>query len=402
MSLENKKILLGISGCIAAYKACYLVRLLKKAGADVQVVLTRSASWFVTKTTLETLSNNPVALEMFSEEKFFATHHISCAEWADLILLAPATGNLIGKIANGIADDLLTTIVMAKQSDVMIAPAMNTEMYLNPIVQENISKLRKLGYLFIEPGSGELACETVGVGRLAEPEDIFDVVKLHFSRSGSLAGKRIVVSAGPTVERIDPVRFVSNFSSGKMGYEIATAAAERGANVTLVSGPTALRPPVGVKLISVESAPQMQTEVKKAFKSCHALIMAAAVADFRPTKISRKKISHPTPKSVELRANPDILAEIGKIKKKSQVTVGFALEVGEGKKNALAKLKAKNLDFIVMNDPTKPGAEFGGDSNIATIFDRKGTEQILEQMSKRELAGVILDDVEAKLKGGRR
>jgi phosphopantothenoylcysteine decarboxylase/phosphopantothenate--cysteine ligase len=402
MSLENKKILLGISGCIAAYKACYLVRLLKKAGADVRVVLTKSATWFVTKTTLETLSNNPVAVEMFSEEKFFSTHHITYAEWADLILLAPATGNLIGKIANGIADDLLTTIVMAKQSDVMIAPAMNTQMYLNPIVQENISKLRRLGYHFIEPGSGELACETVGIGRLAEPEDIFDVVKLHFSRIGPLVGKKVVVTAGPTVERIDPVRYISNFSSGKMGYAIAEVAAERGGNVTLISGPTSLKPPVGVNLISVESAAQMQTELKKAFKSCHALIMAAAVADFRPAKPSKKKISHPTPKSVELRSNPDILAEIGNTKKQSQVTVGFALEVGGGKKSALAKLKAKNLDIIVMNDPTLPGAEFGGDSNIATIFDRKGGEQKLEQMSKHELAGVILDNVESLLKGGRR
>jgi phosphopantothenoylcysteine decarboxylase/phosphopantothenate--cysteine ligase len=341
-------------------------------------------------------------VEMFSEEKFFSTHHITYAEWADLILLAPATGNLIGKIANGIADDLLSTIVMAKQSDVMIAPAMNTQMYLNPIVQENISKLRRLGYHFIEPGSGELACETVGVGRLAEPEDILDVVKLHFSRTGPLTGKKVVVTAGPTVERIDPVRFISNFSSGKMGYAIAAAAAGRGAKVTLISGPTALKPPVGVKLISVESAAQMQAELKKAFKSCHALVMSAAVADFRPAKSSRKKISHPTPKAIELRSSPDILAEIGKTKKKSQVTVGFALEVGEGKKSALAKLKAKNLDFIVMNDPTRPGAEFGGDFNIATIFSRGGHEKKLGQMSKPELAGVILDNVEALLKGGRR
>jgi phosphopantothenoylcysteine decarboxylase/phosphopantothenate--cysteine ligase len=214
MSLQNRNILLGISGCIAAYKACFLIRLLVKEGADVKVVLTRSGAEFVTKTTLETLSGNPVGLEMFPEDRFVATHHISHAEWADLILLAPATGNLIGKIASGVADDLLTTIVMARQSPVMIAPAMNTEMYLNPIVQGNLEKLKNLGYEFVDPGSGELACETAGVGRLAEPENILAAVKAHF-HSGPLAGKRVVVTAGPTVERLDPVRFLSNFSSGK-------------------------------------------------------------------------------------------------------------------------------------------------------------------------------------------
>lgn len=402
MSLEKKRILLGISGCIAAYKTCFLVRLLKKAGVDVRVVLTRAGTEFVTKTTLETLSNNPVAVEMFSEDRFLSTHHISYAEWTDLILLAPATGNLIGKIANGIADDLLTTIVMARQSDVMIAPAMNPQMYQNPIVQANIAKLRKLGYLFVDPGVGEMACESSGVGRLAEPEEIFDRVRLHFARSGSLKGNHVVVTAGPTVERIDPVRYISNFSSGKMGYAIAEAAVSRGAQVTLISGPTALKPPIGVDLVQVESASQMHAQVRKAFKAASVLIMAAAVADFRPAKTAKKKISHPAPKTVPLSANPDILADIGKGKKKTQLTVGFALEVGSGKSNALAKLKAKDLDLIVMNDPTRKGAEFGGDYNIATLFDCTGAEEKLSRLTKRELADIILDRVEQKLPGARK
>lgn len=399
MSLKDRKIVLGISGCIAAYKACFLVRLLRKAGAEVKVVLTRSGSQFVTKTTLETLSGNPVALEMFSEDRFLATHHISYAEWADLILLAPATGNLIGKIAGGIADDLLTTIVMAKQSDVMIAPAMNTEMYNNPIVQANIKKLRDLGYLVIDPGSGELACETEGVGRLAEPEEIMAHLRPYFARSGELAGRKVVITAGPTIERIDPVRFISNFSSGKMGYALAEAAGERGAKVTLVSGPTALPTPFGANLVKVESATDMHREVKKAFRGAHILIMCAAVADFKPDKFSDKKLGHPVPKTLKLDANPDILADIGNHKKKSQITVGFALEVGAGEKNALRKLKEKNLDLIVMNDPTVKGAEFGGDSNLATIFDRNGGAEQLELMSKKDLADLILDRL-LRLKGG--
>ena len=263
MRLQDKKILLGISGCIAAYKSCFLVRLLKKEGADVKVVLTQSATQFVTKTTLETLSNNPVALEMFPADRFVSTHHISYAEWADLIVLAPATGNLIGKIANGIADDLLTTIVMAKRCPVMIAPAMNTEMYLNPIVQENMSVLHELGYLLISPGSGELACETVGIGRLEEPEIILKRIIAHFQTSQSLAGQRIVVTAGPTREKIDPVRYISNFSSGKMGYAIAAEAAARGAEVVLISGPTALTTPTGVARINIESAEELQRQVQK-------------------------------------------------------------------------------------------------------------------------------------------
>ncbi len=400
MSLQGKKILLGITGCIAAYKACYLVRYLKKAGAEVKVVLTESATKFVTVTTLETLSDNPVAMEMFPADRFASTHHISYAEWADLILIAPATGNFIGKVASGIADDLLTTIVMAKQSDVMIATAMNTEMFNNPIVQENIAKLQRQGYLFIMPESGELACKTVGVGRLEEPENIHQRVVEYFAASRSLTGRRVIVTAGPTVERIDPVRYISNFSSGKMGYALAAEAARRGATVTLISGPTSLAIPTGVDRVDIESAAQLQKELTKRFTKCDILIMAAAVADYRPARYSKEKLSHPTPEAIVLTGNPDILATIGKSKRTGQITVGFALETDSNEAKAVAKLKAKKLDMIVLNNPTLPGSEFGGDSNQATLIRKSGKPTRLERMTKAKLAGVILDEVE-KLKGKR-
>ncbi len=398
MSLQGKKILLGITGCIAAYKACYLVRYLKKAGAEVKVVLTESATRFVTVTTLETLSDNPVASEMFPADRFVSTHHISYAEWADLILIAPATGNFIGKVANGIADDLLTTIVMARQSDVMIATAMNTEMFNNPIVQENIAKLQRLGYLFIMPESGELACKTVGVGRLEEPENIHQRVAEYFASSQSLAGRRVLVTAGPTVERIDPVRYISNFSSGKMGYALASEAARRGASVTLISGPTGLTVPTGVLRVDIESAAQLQKELSKRFAKCDILIMAAAVADYRPSKYSKEKLSHPTPEAIALAPNPDILAAVGKSKRADQITVGFALEVDSSQAKAEAKLKAKKLDMIVLNNPTLPGSEFGGDFNQATLIRKSGKPTVLERMTKAKLAGVIVDEIE-KMKG---
>jgi phosphopantothenoylcysteine decarboxylase/phosphopantothenate--cysteine ligase len=394
MSLQNRKILLGISGCIAAYKACFLIRLLVKAGAEVKVVLTRSGAEFVTKTTLETLSCNPVAMEMFPADRFVATHHISYAEWADLILIAPATGNIIGKIANGIADDLLSTIIMARKSPVMIAPAMNTEMYRNPVVQENIAKLAGLGFEFVEPGSGELACETAGVGRLAEAEQIFAAVETHFRTVGSLSGKRIVVTAGPTVERIDQVRFISNFSSGKMGYALAAEGRRRNADVVLISGPTALQPPDGVKYTAIESADQMLTEVRREFKKSDILIMAAAVADFRPEKPASGKLGKPVPRQIKLVANPDILAEVCSEKKKDQLAVGFALEVGSDRKRARKKLSDKNLDLIVMNDPTQPGIEFGSDYNAAVLIDRQGREDDLPRMTKVSLAAAIFDRIE--------
>ncbi len=391
MSVAGKKILLGITGCIAAYKACYLIRLLKKAGAEVKVVLTKSGEQFVTKTTLETLSDNPVATEMFPHDRFASTHHISYAEWADLIVVAPATGNFIGKVAGGIADDLLTTIVMAKQSDLLIATAMNTEMFLNPIVQQNIEKLQELRYLFIMPESGELACKTIGVGRLAEPEEIFGRIEQYFSAGKALTGKKLVVTAGPTVERLDPVRFLSNFSSGKMGYAIAAEAAFRGAEVILISGPTSLPTPAGVARIDVESAEQMLKATRENFKSADGAILCAAVADFRPAEYAAEKIPHPVPDSLKLTANPDIAAELGSLKSGRQFTIGFALETDSNRERALSKLRRKNFDLIVMNNPTIEGVEFGSDDNIATLISADGEIEEPGRMAKRTLAGVILD-----------
>jgi len=400
MSLADKKILLGITGCIAAYKSCYLIRLLKKAGAEVKVVLTRSGAEFVTKTTLETLSDNPVAMEMFPEGKYASTHHISFAEWADLIVVAPATGNFIGKVAGGIADDLLTTVVMAKQSDVLIATAMNTEMFLNPIVQENIEKLQQVGYYFIMPESGELACKTIGVGRLAEPEDIFGHIEHYFATENTLAGKKLLITAGPTIERLDPVRYISNFSSGKMGYALAAEAKARGAEVVLVSGPTSLQIPAGVTRIGIESAEQMLTAVREQFDSSDGAILCAAVADFRPAIYAPEKIPHPTPESIKLQANPDIAAELGKVKRDKQITIGFALETDSNTDRAGEKLRRKNLDMIVMNNPTLKGIEFGSDDNIATLIFADGHTEEQGRMSKRRLAGVILDRVFELLQRG--
>ena len=370
---------------------------LKKEGAEVKVVLTPAATQFVTKTTMETLSANPVGLDMFPEERFVSTHHITYAEWADLIVLAPATGNLIGKIANGIADDLLTTIVMAKRCPVMIAPAMNTEMYLNPIVQENVARLSKLGYLFVSPASGDLACETVGVGRLEEPENILQRIIACFQVSKSLSKQRVIVTAGPTRERIDPVRYISNFSSGKMGYAIASEAAARGAEVLLISGPTALAAPTGVTRVDIESADDLRRQLQKYLSVKDILIMTAAVADYKPSKVAKSKIPHGTLSQLNLKSNPDILAEIGKSKSRPRLVVGFALEVGSDVKNAQLKLKEKNLDMIVMNDPTQKGVEFGSDFNQATLFTRGGKPKELDKMTKQRLSQVILDLIESKL-----
>jgi phosphopantothenoylcysteine decarboxylase/phosphopantothenate--cysteine ligase len=308
-------------------------------------------------------------------------------------VVAPATGNFIGKVAAGIADDLLTTIVMAKQSDVIIATAMNTEMFCNPIVQRNIEKLALLGYHFVMPESGELACKTVGVGRLAEPEDICERIEQYFSTSKSLAGKKLVVTAGPTIERLDPVRYISNFSSGKMGYAIAAEAAARGAETVLISGPTALGVPAGVTRFNVEAAEQMLTVVTEHFDNADATILCAAVADFRPAHYSNEKIPHTAPGSIPLKANPDIAAEIGKMKRSGQITVGFALETDSDQKRAEEKLRSKNLDFIVMNNPTVAGVEFGSDDNIATLIFADGKIERFDRLSKRKLAGILIDRI---------
>jgi len=355
-------------------------------------MMTSAAEKFVTRLTMETLSEQPVYIEMFPEDKFYSTHHISLAEWADLILLCPASGNLIGKIAAGIADDLLTTVVMAAQSTVMIAPSMNTHMYENPIVQENISKLSKLGYQFIAPGVGELACKTYGAGRLAEPVEVVERVVAFFAHPADLAKLRILITAGPTVEFIDAVRYISNPSTGKMGYALAEKALLRGAQVTLISGPTVLAPPKGVELIMIRSGDQMLAATKKHFSNADILFMAAAVADYTPAQtINHKMKKTGEPINLKLEPQADILMELAALKRKEQITVGFALETEDEIVNATQKLHKKKLDMIVVNNPNVEGAGFGYDTNQVTVIFGDGRSESLPLMPKTELADKILD-----------
>ncbi len=364
-------------------------------GAEVIVAMTQAGAKFITPLTMETLSENEVVTELFPEKKMVGTRHVSLADWCDLILIAPATANIIGKIRSGIADDILTTIVVSTRSKVLLAPAMNVKMWENPIVRENVSRLRKLGYSFIEPGVGDLACGDVGRGRMAEPEEIVKQAIELLSTKKNLQGKSILVTASRTVEPIDPIRYLSNRSTGKMGFALAEAASSRGARVTLISGPSSLSPPWGVDFISVNSASQMRNEVKKNLKKADCLIMAAAVSDFTPEKTETSKIKKSQVELVlRLKRTPDILKEAGKRKGK-KILVGFSVETEDDTRNAKAKLKEKNLDLIVVNNPNQPGAGFEVDTNIATIIDKKGKIQRLPLMNKKELALKIMDRVSA-------
>ncbi|WP_224981827.1 bifunctional phosphopantothenoylcysteine decarboxylase/phosphopantothenate--cysteine ligase CoaBC [Geomonas agri] len=391
--LKGKEIVLGVTGGIAVYKAVELLRLLVKAGANVHVVMTKSATEFVTPLTFQTLSRNPVHLELFnliSEEKI---GHIALADRADLYIIAPATANCIGKLANGIADDLLTTTVMATRAPVLIAPAMNVNMYRNSIYRENEARLKAHGYLFVAPACGMLACGYEGEGKLQAPEVIFEeaVAALTPKR---LAGERILVTAGPTLEEIDPVRYISNHSSGKMGYAIARQARLRGAQVTLVTGPSCLVPPLGVEVIKVQSAQEMRDAVQGCLPRIDVVIKAAAVADYRPkTRAGEKVKKSQESLSIELEKNPDILAELG-ASKGDRILVGFAAETQDLVRNAGAKLKAKNLDLVVANDVSQEGAGFNVDTNIAKLLFSDGRIEELPMMGKEELAGVILENVD--------
>ncbi len=390
--LNGQKVVLGITGGIAAYKAAELVRELVKAGAEVHVVMTRSAQAFVTPLTFQTLSGNPVITELFSLIEESEIGHISLADRAEILVIAPATANIIGKIAAGIADDMLTTIVMATKAPVLLAPAMNVHMWENPICQENISRLKTRGYHFIDPESGELACGYEGQGRLAEIPQILETIRSILSPK-DFSGETVLVTAGPTEESIDPVRFITNHSSGKMGFALALAARRRGAETVLVSGPTSLPRPSGMKYISVRSASEMREAVLEHMSRASILFMAAAVADYRaknavPAKIKKADAAM----NLELVRNPDILQEAGQ-RKGHCFLVGFAAETGDLLKNARAKLEKKNLDLIVANDVTLPGAGFAGDTNIVKLLDRSGKIEELPLMSKEELADKILDRV---------
>jgi phosphopantothenoylcysteine decarboxylase/phosphopantothenate--cysteine ligase len=387
---NGKTIVLGVTGGIACYKAVELVRLLVKASHRVQVIMTRGAMEFVTPLTFQTLSGNPVASETFNLTQESEIGHINLADSADLFVIAPATANIIGKIANGIADDLLTTVIMATQAPVLIAPAMNIHMFGNPILQENLRKLRRVGYHILEPVEGFLACGYEGKGRLPEPEKIADEVE-RLLRKKDLSGERILITAGPSREPLDPVRYLSNRSSGKMGYALARAAARRGAAVVLVSGPTALECPSDVRRIPVTTAAEMRDAVFKEFAMSTAVVMAAAVADYRPVVTADQKIKRGKgPIELRLEPNPDIVKELGQ-NKDGKVLIGFAAETQDLTANAAKKLREKNLDMIVANNVAEAGSGFDGDTNIATLLDRTGVSQSLPLMSKDELADRIYD-----------
>ena len=391
MADEDKcKVVLGVTGGIACYKAGELVRLLVKQEYAVQVIMTRSAMEFVTPLTFQTLSARPVATDTFNLTQESEIGHIHLADSADIFVVAPATANVVGKIAAGIADDLLTTVLMATQAPVLIAPAMNIHMYDHPILQENLRKLRRVGYHVLEPAEGYLACGYEGKGRLPDPEAILEQIDSILKKK-DLVGEKLLISAGPSREPIDPVRYISNRSSGKMGYALARAAARRGAEVVLISGPTALAPPSGVKLISVNTAAEMRQAIFSEFFTCTAVIMAAAVADYRPVEFSPEKIKRDKgPLDLQLLPNSDILKELGQ-RRDGKLLVGFAAETANLNANAEKKLREKNLDMIVANDVTKEGSGFDGDTNIVTIFDRRGVSRSLPLMSKDELADQIFD-----------
>ncbi|TCU70648.1 phosphopantothenoylcysteine decarboxylase/phosphopantothenate--cysteine ligase [Tissierella praeacuta] len=397
--LKDKTIILGVTGGIAVYKAADIVSRLKKLHANVEVIMTEGATEFVTPLTFQTMSGNVVHREMFSEIINYDVEHISLAQKADLILIAPATANTIGKIANGIADNLLTTVIMASTAKIVFAPAMNTKMYQNPIVKDNMEKLKKLGYSFIQPAVGMLACGDYGEGKMAEPVDIVEYIVDSFIKK-DLSEKKVVITAGPTMEPLDPVRYMTNHSSGKMGYSIAKEAATRGAEVVLISGPTSITPPRGIELIKVKTTEDMLNAVDKYFHSCDVLIKSAAPVDYRPETVSSTKIKKKENEKDELIIkyvkNPDIAAHFGK-QKKNQIMVGFAAETNNLDEYAMEKLKKKNLDFIVANDVTKEGAGFNSDTNIVTIIDKEGNKNTYPMMNKREVAKVILDRVKSIL-----
>lgn len=395
--LSNKTIIVGVTGGIAAYKACDVVSKLKKLNANIHVIMTESACEFVQPMTFQTLSNNFVINDMFKEPKTWEVEHIELAKKADAFLIVPATANFIGKLAAGIADDMLTTTVMATRAPVIIAPAMNTNMYTNRIVQANMDKLGDLGYRFIDPASGRLACGDMGAGKLADVDDILAFIVDFFekeSEAKDLAGRRIMISAGPTIEAIDPVRYITNRSSGKMGYAIAKRAVARGAQVTLVSGKTDLEVPEGLaKFISIESADDLYENLVGEFDSNDVVIQSAAVADYKPKSYSDKKIKKKdSDLRIDLCRNKDIAQELGKIKG-NKVLVGFAAETNDVLENAAKKIKKKNLDFIVANDLTMQGAGFSTETNIVKIIEADGRIKEYPKLLKSEVGDIILDKV---------
>ena len=395
--LKDKKIVLGITGGIAAYKAVEVASRLRQAGAEVHVIMTKEAREFVTELTFREISGNPVASDMWAPVAHWNVAHIALAKMADLMLIAPATANILSKAALGIADDMLTTTLLATKAPIFFAPAMNSNMYENPVTQQRIAELKERGCHIIEPASGHLACNVNGVGRLPEPEDIVAAIDRFFLGAETLRGKKVLVTAAGTLEPIDPVRFIGNRSSGRMGYAIAEEAAARGADVVLVSGPSALVPPAGMlRIVKVETTAEMREAVLSEFTDSDIVIKAAAVADYRPKEVAANKIKKNNEElTLVLEKNPDILLELGKLKKPDQVLVGFAAETQKLLEYAKAKLEKKNLDFIVANDITKPNAGFNTETNLIKILARDGRIEEFPLLSKHKLAAIILDRIMA-------
>jgi phosphopantothenoylcysteine decarboxylase/phosphopantothenate--cysteine ligase len=393
--LKGKHILLGVTGSIAAYKAAVLCRLLRNAGAEVQVVMTATAKQFITPLTMATLSKNPILVEFFNPENGEWNSHISLGEWADCYVIAPATANTIAKMATGVADNLLLTTYLSARCKTIVAPAMDCDMFAHITTQTNLTTLRNHGVVIADSPAGELASGLTGKGRMAEPEQILDLIAktLNSEKKKSLQGKHFVVTAGATIEAIDPVRYITNHSTGKMGYAIAKSLAERGAEVTLVTGRTALATPAGVKRVDVLSAADMYSAATEAFATADGAIMCAAVADYTPAKVAEHKIKKSDDDmAIELVRTKDIAAALGAVKG-DRLLVGFALESDEGVKSAQSKLKRKNLDFIVLNSLTDKGAGFGVDTNKVTFIDNNGS-QSLPLMSKSDVAESIVHKIE--------
>ncbi|SDW02310.1 phosphopantothenoylcysteine decarboxylase / phosphopantothenate--cysteine ligase [Marininema mesophilum] len=400
--MKGKRIVVGVSGGIAAFKAAGLVSKLAQTGAEVRVILTESATRFVTPLTFQTLSRHHVSVDTFDEQDPWKVTHIDLADHADLFIIAPATANVLGKAAHGIGDDMLTTTLLATKAPIMVAPAMNVHMYENPIVQENMAKLARLGWHFIEPGSGQLACGYVGRGRMEEPETIVMAVEDFFrgqDTAKALTGKRVLITAGPTREAIDPVRYLTNRSSGKMGYVLAEAAVEAGASVTLVSGPTALPSPQGVQRVNVTTAEEMYDAVMGRLNEADIIIKSAAVADYQPENVATQKLKKVGKEMVlRLVRTKDIAADIGK-RKEGQFFVGFAAETENVAEHAREKLARKGMDLIVANDVSTPGAGFDGDMNTVRVYDGEGEVLHLPLVSKKEVARRIVDLISERWTG---
>jgi phosphopantothenoylcysteine decarboxylase/phosphopantothenate--cysteine ligase len=399
--LKNKHIILGITGSIAAYKAAYLIRALVKKGAEVQVVITPAGKEFITPLTLSTLSSHPVISEFFSNRDGTWNSHVDLGLWADAMLIAPATASTIGKMANGIADNMLITTYLSCKAPVFVAPAMDLDMFAHPSTQQNLDRLRSFGNRIIEPTSGELASHLIGKGRMEEPDKIVAVLEDFFASRSQLEKKKIVITAGPTYEKIDPVRFIGNYSSGKMGFALAETCAQQGAEVTLIAGPVALKVVhPNIKRVDVESAEEMYQEAMKAFPESDAAILCAAVADYRPEIQATNKIKRETEGEMTLHLvpNKDIAASLGAIKRDKQLLVGFALETNNETTHATSKLKRKNLDFIVLNSLRDAGAGFRCDTNKITIIDSDGQQTAYPLKSKQEVAEDIVNKLASLLK----